>query len=81
MPDDCPFRVACYLADLEPGSSMRLSHLLTAGLLVSAWGAQAAPAVSEPPPPPEAKAEARRRRDADAASAAPVDAPAADVEV
>ncbi|MCJ2124097.1 cell envelope integrity EipB family protein [Methylobacterium sp. J-077] len=36
---------------------MRLSHLLTAGLLVSAWGAQAAPAVSEPPAP-AAKAEA-----------------------
>jgi hypothetical protein len=57
MPEDCPFRVACYLADLEPGLSMRLSHLLTAGLLVSAWGAHAAPAVSEPPAP-EAKAEA-----------------------
>jgi hypothetical protein len=40
---------------------MRLSHLLTAGLFVSAWGAQwealAAPAVSEPPAP-EAQAEA-----------------------
>lgn len=57
MPEDCPFRVACYLADLEPGLFMRLSHLLTAGLLVSAWGAQAAPAVVEPPAP-EAKAEA-----------------------
>ncbi|GJE51103.1 hypothetical protein GOFOIKOB_4158 [Methylobacterium tardum] len=30
---------------------LRSSRLLTAGLLVSAWGAQAAPAVSEPPAP------------------------------
>ncbi len=30
---------------------LRLHRLLTAGLLVSAWGAQAAPVVSEPPTP------------------------------
>ncbi|MCJ2059531.1 cell envelope integrity EipB family protein [Methylobacterium sp. J-048] len=37
---------------------MRVLHLLTAGLLVSAWGAQAAPAVSEPAPAAKAEAPA-----------------------